>query len=125
MFKLNPSPTFKAPVKITVPGGEPLPIEFEFKHRTRVGLTEWQDGFVKTVPAPTENDPDAVRREMRPDREIIGEYIAGWSGVLNDAGLPEPWSVDAFLKLTNNYHAAASETFLGYLKALQESRAKN
>ena len=125
MFKLNPAPTFKATVRITVPGGDPLPIEFEFKHRTRAGLAEWQNGFIKTVPAPTEDDRGAVRREMRPDREIVDEYIAGWSGVINEAGLPEPWSIEAFLKLANNYHAAAAEVYLGYVKALQESRTKN
>lgn len=125
MFKLNPSPTFKASIKITVPGSEPMPIEFEFKHRSRAGLAEWQKGFQREIPAPTADDPDATLIEVRRDEELIPEYIAGWSGVIGDDGLPVPFSVEAVLKLGNNYHAAPMEIYIGYLKALQESRTKN
>jgi hypothetical protein len=108
MFKLNPNPTFKATVKVSVPGSDPLPIEFEFKHRTRTGLAEWM-----------KNQP------VRSDREIVPEFIVGWSGVINAAGEQEPWSVDSFITLTENYPAASLEVYYGYIKALTESRSKN
>lgn len=108
MFKLNPNPTFKASVKVSVPGGDPLPIEFEFKHKTRTGLAEWMKN-----------------QGARPDREIVPEFIVGWSGVINEAGDQEPWSVDSFLKLAENYPAAAVEVYAGYIAALTESKAKN
>lgn len=108
MFKLNPNPTFKAAVKVTVPGGDPLPIEFEFKHKTRTGLGEWKKNL-----------------EGKNDMEIVPEFIAGWSGVINETGDQEPWSVEAFANLCENYHAAVIEVYDGYLLALTESRAKN
>lgn len=108
MFKLNASPTFKATVRITVPGGEPQPIEFEFKHKTRTGLAEWTKGH-----------------SSRSDRDIVPEFIVGWSGVINAAGDEEPFTVDAFMKLCENYPAAALEVYAGYMAALMESRTKN
>ena len=108
MFKLNAAPTFKSPVRITVPGGDPLPIEFEFKHKTRTGLAEWQ-----------------ANMQGKTDRELVPEFIVGWSGVIGDTGDAVPWSIDAFVTLTENYPAAPMEVYAGYIKALTESRAKN
>ena len=108
MFKLNPAPTFKATVRITVPGGDALPVEFEFRHKTRTGLAAWQDGIAGKA-----------------DRDLVPEFVVGWSGVINETGDQEPYSVDAFVKLCENYPAAALEVFAGYIKALTESRAKN
>jgi len=108
MFKINPNPTFPATVKITVPGGQPTPIEFVFKHKTRAGLAEWMQHM-----------------EGKADADLVGEYIAGWSGVFDDAGEPVPFSVDAVLKVCNGFPAAALEIYAGYIKALTESRAKN
>lgn len=108
MFKLNPNPTFKASVKVSVPGGDPLPIEFEFKHKTRTGLSEWQ-----------------ANHGGKKDADIVPEFIVGWSGVINETGDQEPWSVEAFQKLCENYPAAALEVYAGYVSALTESKAKN
>lgn len=125
MFKLNPDPTFKASVKITVPGREPLPIEFEFKHKTRTGLDTWQKAMVRVEPDPTPDDPNRTKTVIKSDREVVEEYIVGWDGPINSSGDKEPWSVDAFFKVCENYHTAAAEVYVGYLKALTESRAKN
>lgn len=125
MFKLNPNPTFKADVKITVPGGDPLPVTFEFKHKTRTGLAEWQRSFVQTAPDPTPNAPDQTKTLIKPDRDIVAEYIVGWEGPVNEAGDREPWSVEAFLKFCDNYHTAQMEVYVGYVAALSESRTKN
>jgi len=125
MFKLNPNPTFWAPVKITRPGEESEPIEFEFKHRTRTGLAEWQKTFSQQVPAPTEDDPKRTETVWRSDREIVPEYIVNWRKAINSKGEQEPWSVDAFLDLTENYPSSAVEVYAGYIAALTESKAKN
>lgn len=108
MFKRNPPKTFKATIKVTVPGGEPEPIEFEFKHKTRSGLAEWQANMAGKT-----------------DRELVPEFVAGWSGVIGPDGDQVPWSVDEFVLLTENYPAAALEIYAGYVRALTESRAKN
>ena len=124
-FKMIADPTFWAPVKVTKPGQAPEEMKFLFKHKTRDGLVTWQESFVQRVPDPTPEEPGRVRLEYRPDREIVDEYIADWEGPINAAGNREPWSVDAFLRFCNEYHAAAPEVYAGYLKALTESRVKN
>jgi hypothetical protein len=124
-FKTIADPTFWASVKVTKPGAAPEEMKFLFKHKTRSGLAAWQAGFVQQVPDPSSDDPDRVRTEYRPDREIVDEYIADWEGPINAAGNRDPWSVDAFLNFCDEYHTAAAEVYAGYLKALTESRVKN
>ncbi len=108
MFRLAPNPTFRATVRVTVPGAEPMPIEFEFRHKTRTGLAEWLKGVSK-----------------KSDMELAREFVVGWSNVINEAGDQEPFSYDALQNLFENFHAASVEVYAGYLKALTESRAKN
>ena len=108
MFKINPDATFKAVVKITVPGADQKGIEFEFKHKTRSGMGEW----LKNIAG-------------KNDAEVSGEFIVGWSGVISETGDEIPFSFDAFERLCENYPAAAVEIMNGYIKALMESRTKN
>lgn len=108
MFKINPAPTFKAAIKITVPGGDPKAITFEFKHRTRTGLAEW----IKNMSG-------------KEDRALVSEFVAGWSGVIGEDGLEVPYTLDAFMQLAENYPAASMEVYAGYVEALTESRTKN
>jgi Phage tail assembly chaperone len=51
-FKLQPNPTFSAPVLIPVPGGEPADIVCTFRHRSNDELKE----FLASKP----DDPDFV-----------------------------------------------------------------
>jgi hypothetical protein len=103
MFKLDPSPTFWATVRLTVPGeAEPQAVELQFGHQSVDTLKAWLE--------------DAKERD---DRSTLATVVKGWRGF--DA----EFSADAFQKLLQNYPAAASEIFGQYIRALTESRAKN
>ena len=52
-LQLNPNPTFTAKVLIPIPGGEPVPVEFTFKHRDKAGL----DKYLDDLRAMTDKDP--------------------------------------------------------------------
>lgn len=44
-FKINPEPTFKALVTIPVPGGKPMALDLEFRHKKRDELKTWFESF--------------------------------------------------------------------------------
>lgn len=114
MFKLCPAPTFAAPVNLTVPGeSEPGVVVFTFKHMGREALAEW-------MARPSQMDGKPVT-----DVEYLGQVIAGWSGVSDDAGQPAPCTPQALDALLDAYPASGREIFAAYVKALTESRAKN
>lgn len=103
MFKLDPSPTFWADVRLSVPGEkEPVTIRMQFAHKTVDDLKAWIEAARDT------KDGDAVCGVVR-----------DWQGV--DA----PYSEDAMRKLLRNYPASAAEVLQQYMRALTESRAKN
>lgn len=103
MFKLEPSPTFRATVAITVPGGDSQPLKVQFKHKTRSALQAFLD--------------DASGRI---DADMLSDMIAS----VEDK---EEGQSDAnFLaQLTENFPAAANDLLRAYLKELTESRVKN
>jgi hypothetical protein len=103
MLKLEPNPTFKAPVLIPTPDGD-MTIEIEFKHLTRKQF----DDYLKT-----EYD------KKRTDEEAIGEFVVGWSGI--DAAFNQ----EALGKLVQNYHASASRMFKVYIEKLTQVGEKN
>jgi hypothetical protein len=109
MFKINPSPTFKAFVSLTVPGQEaPGAVSFTFRHQGRAALDTW----IKAASDKT-------------DAALLGAVISGWEGVSDQDDLPLAYSADNLGLLLDAYPAAGGEIFMGYLKALTESRAKN
>jgi hypothetical protein len=102
-LKLQPNPTFKTPVKISVPGQEkPAVIDITFKHKNKEALAK----FVKSF-------------EDRPDEAILAEVIEEWEGV------DEKFSESALRDLLSNYPASALEILRAYVAALSESRQKN
>lgn len=104
MLKLTPSPTFFAPVEISVPGSlKPETLEIEFRHKTK-------DELVKFVNA---------LGDGRPDDEILAEVIVSWKRLDVD------YSVDALRTLLKNYTAAGREILESYLSNVAESRRKN
>lgn len=100
-LKLNPEPTFKAEVKIPVPGGEADPVEFTFKHRDRAAMREWIES--------TKDKTDA---------EVVGSCIVGWA--LDDEFTPEN-----IQRLCDNYIGAGGAIFGVYLEELRGARTKN
>lgn len=101
MLKLKANPTFKAKVGIPIPGGEPVDVEFEFKHRTKEELAE----FIKASAS-------------IPDDESILQVCVGWG--LDDAFTPE--NVRIF---TENYHRASRAVAVKYLAELTQVRLGN
>ncbi len=120
MFKLQPNPTFWAPVSISIPGeAEEGTIEIEFKHKTKKELAAY------LRPAPTKAaakgadkpaDPDAVAKKDLADMLSI---VADWKG------LDAPFTADNMASLIESYHGAAQAIIGAYLAALLERRQKN
>jgi hypothetical protein len=70
MFKLNPQPTFTAPVALSVPGlSEPLEVLFTFKHKGKDALGKW-----------------VATATQKMDAEALGEVVCGWAGVKDEDG---------------------------------------
>lgn len=103
MFKLQPKPTFKARVPITVPGEtKPAEIEVEFKHMSLEQVRAFFEGLVG-----------------KQDADALGEIVVGWSGV--DAA----FDAEALATLLNNYPSTAAAMFETFRRELFEARRKN
>ena len=103
MFKLQPNPTFKVKVPISVAGEKRQPeIEVEFKYLNKERVKEYFDGL-----------------QGKTDAEALGEIIVGWSGV------DEPYSIAALELLVVNYPAAAADLFEAFRRELLEAKRKN
>lgn len=100
-FTLKAAPTFKAKVSLPVPGGGFVPVEFEFKHRTKKALDE----FVKT-------------REGKTDEESFLSMVVGWG--LDDSFSPENVSL-----LLENSIGSALATYRVYIEELTKAREGN
>ena len=107
MFRLQPNPTFTAEVKISTPQGV-VPLKLEFKHMGKKALGEWTEAS-----------------KGKPDIEVLGPVVSGWSDVFDCNGEPVPFSHDALAQLLGDYSPAAREIFMAYVLALTESRSKN
>ena len=103
MFTLQPNPTFKADVDITIPGSKPAKIGIEFKHLKR----SERDAFVGRA------------RDGADDRDLLGEVVVGWTGV------DQPYSRDALATLLENYPGAGLDIFMAFIKAHGSAAAKN
>lgn len=100
-IKLNPDPTFTAPVSIPVHGKSPVAVKFTFKHRTKDAAQAWLD----TV-------------KDKGDAEVVMECATGWE--LDDAFTQE--NIELLLQ---NYVGAGGAIVSTYLDELLAARAKN
>lgn len=100
-IRLEPNPTFDAPVLIPVPGGEPVPVRFTFRHRTRDAVKEWVDSLAE-----------------RTDPQIIEDVASGWE-------LDDDFTAENIDRLCQNYGGAAQAIFETYLRELRGAREKN
>ena len=100
-LKLVANPTFKAKVGIPMAGGEAVPVEFTFKHRTKTALDEW----IKTCSG-------------KSDTESFMEMVEGWD-------LEEPFSKENVDVLLENYIGASVETYRAYVDELIKHKEKN
>jgi len=103
MFKLQPNPTFKAKVSITIPGQDkPALVEMEFRHMSREAVK----GFFESAAGKT-------------DAEALADIVVGWSGV------DQAYTSEALAVLLDNYPSAAGGIFEAFRRELFEARAKN
>lgn len=100
-FSLVPSPTFKAPVAIQVPGGKPVEVEFVFKHRDRENFKELIDSL-----------------EGRKDVEVLLDIASGWE-------LEDAFDEKNLQKLVDNYLGAGRAVLETYIAEQTAARVKN
>ncbi len=108
-FRINPAPTFRVKVLLTVPGAESRGVvEFEFRHKGRTEFAAWWESV-----------------DGRKDAEILADVVAGWSDVIDEQGNQVPYSAEALAQLVDRFPASALEIQAAYRKALWEAREKN
>lgn len=105
LFRLQPYPTFMAAVKIPLPGGDPIEIEIEFRHKTR---DERVDFMKRAADATPENEVD-----------LFMEMVAGWKGVDTE------FSREAVELLMQNYEGAVPAILAEFNMAHIRGRRKN
>ena len=101
-LKLTSDPTFKALVQIPIAGGEPVPIEMEFRHRTKTALDEW----IKS-------------REGKSDVDSFLDMIVSWPG------LEDEFNKANVELLLENRIGTALATYRTYVEELVGARTKN
>jgi hypothetical protein len=102
MLKLQPNPTFKAKVSISVAGDRNQDIDVEFKYLSKTKIkTYFEDISGKS------------------DADALAEIIVGWSGV------EVAYSAEALAELIDNYPSAAADLFEVFRKELMEGKRKN
>ncbi len=104
MFKLQPNPTFKAPVFIPIPGDKAESVLFTFKHKTRSQL----DALVKAMAEGNTQIDDVIK-------EIVVEWT--YPGV--------DYSADALDQCLDMFPGSALAIFSAFREALIEARRKN
>ena len=100
-LKLDPNPTFDASVNVPVPGSDPVPVRFTFKHRSRSACMEWFKAAAD-----------------KSDVDILLDVASGWE--LDDAFTRE--NVE---RLCDNYAGTGFAVMDVYLKELRGERVKN
>jgi tail assembly chaperone len=101
-FKIEAPTTFKASVKIPLPGGgETEAFEVEFKHRTR-------DEFAAFI--------ESIRG--KDDVDYVLESVVGWS-------LTDKFNRENVARLLQNYHAASRVIGATYSRELMVLRLGN
>jgi hypothetical protein len=100
-LKLIANPTFKSKVGIPVAGGEPVEVEFTFKHRTKTALDE----FIKS-------------RADKSDTDTFMEMVEGWD-------LADEFNKNSVDLLLENYIGTALATYRVYVDQLIQSKLKN
>lgn len=102
VFRLDPSPTFRAVVPIPIPGGDPAELEFEFRHKTRDSLKHWLGSF-----------------SGRTEADVLADVIVAWH---NADGA---YSAQALDKLLQDYPQAGGAILAAYTRELTGARLGN
>lgn len=101
---LTPAPTFKAIVKIPVPGSRLVDVEFTFKGRTRTEYEQlWEDVLAKRWPD---------------DADVVLEIASGWD-------LDEPFDREHIQKMDENYLGSTKAIWDVYKAEISGARLGN
>jgi putative N-acetylmannosamine-6-phosphate epimerase len=98
-FVLDPAPTFKAKVELPVHGGNTVPVEFTFKHRTKDEMAE----FIKS----TMNDAESVMA-----------MCEGWE-------LEDEFNAENVAKMCQNYQGSWLAVLRTYAIEIQQAKLGN
>lgn len=103
-LQLIANPTFKANVPIPIPGGNPVNVQFTFKHRNKDELQEFFDAL----------------KDNKEDIELIMAMASGWE-------LDEPFDKDNIEMMITQYVGSAVAILETYISHATGSvhRAKN
>ena len=119
MLKLNPDPSFKADVEITIPGQSVTgTVNLTMKYMNRKDYAAWLESLREL------KDPDKGGKEgkvTRPGKtalQAFQEFVLGWD-------LADEFTVENIGIFLDNYPAAYPETLGKYTRLLFESRVKN
>lgn len=102
MFKLEPNPTFFAPVSIHVPGEGKGTFSVEFRHLDHDARTAYNDSL-----------------KSKTNLDALAEIMVGWREI--DA----PFSRDNLKRLLDDYDGAVVALFKAYFDELSGASAKN
>lgn len=100
-LSLKANPTFQVKVGVPVAGGEPVPVLFTFKHRTKSGLEE----FVKS-------------RADKTDIESFMDMVTAWD-------LEDEFNTENITELLENHAGTAMAVVEAYIHELVNHKAKN
>jgi hypothetical protein len=100
-LSLDIAPTFKQKVSIPVPGGNPVDVEFTFKHREQPAFKE----FVESLSG-------------REDLDIVMDVASAWE-------LDDPFDKDHVDKLIKRYMGSSRAILNVYIEESAGVRAKN
>jgi hypothetical protein len=120
-FVLSKSDTYDWPVRITLAtdGGKRTveTLDVNFRRLPQSRITE----LVKQARAAELGRDDDV---VMDDREAAREIIAGWDGVVDDAGKPVPYSEAALVQLLE-IPTVAGQIVTAWFESLKEGKRKN
>ena len=120
-FVLSKSDTYDWPVRITLAtdGGKRTveTLDVNFRRLPQSRITE----LVKQASAAELGRDDDV---VMDDREAAREIIAGWDGVVDDAGKPVPYSEAALVQLLE-IPTVAGQIVTAWFESLKEGKRKN
>lgn len=103
LFDFDATPeTFTAPFEFRPLAGKPVKLTIEWRHKTQAEFAAW------LASAPKHKDAD-----------LLGEVIAGWSGLARD------FSAEALADWINKHPNAALQLLRGYREALFGARQGN
>lgn len=124
-IKIAQNPTFTAVVQVPRIGGEPAPVEFQFRYMDRVTLASMFDRWNKARDAWAEKAKDSgatweevTAGEIALQAEQLGEIVTGWD-------LEDEFSQEAIVNLVRTCTGAPKAVIDAFQNAYSPARLGN